>query len=133
MCGLADGGSIQAVLCQQVPCGAGAAEHILHAHAAHGGGQLLGQDGAHGFAQTADDVVLLGGDHLAALFGRLQDDLLVQRLDGVDVDDAGMDALGGQLLGSHTGVVKQPLIRPVAMMAMSLPSVICSPLPISKW
>ena len=105
MCGLADGGSIQAVLCQQVPGGAGAAEHILHAHAAHGGGQLLGQDGAHGFAQTADDVVLLGGDHLAALFGRLQDDLLVQRLDGVDVDDAGMDALGGQLLGSDAGLV----------------------------
>ena len=49
--------------------------------------------------------MLLGGDHLAALFGRLQDDLLVQRLDGVDVDDAGMDALGGQLLGSDAGLV----------------------------
>ncbi len=38
-------------------------------------------------------------------FGRLEDDLLVQRLDGVDVDDAGVDALGGQLLGSHAGLV----------------------------
>ncbi len=40
-----------------------------------------------------------------------------------------MNALSGQLLRSHAGLLT---IRPVAMMAMSLPSVICSPLPISK-
>ena len=49
--------------------------------------------------------MLLGGDDLAALLCSLEDDLLVQRLDGVDVDDAGMDALGGQLLGSDAGLV----------------------------
>ena len=54
MGGLADGGSVQTELLQQVPCGAGAAEHVLHAHAAHGSGQLLAEDGADSFAQTAD-------------------------------------------------------------------------------
>ena len=62
---LADGCGVEAVLLQQVPCRAGAAELVLHAHAAHGGGQLLGQNSTHGFAQTADDVVLLGGDDFA--------------------------------------------------------------------
>ena len=98
---LADGGSVQTELLQQIPCGAGAAEHVLHAHAAHGSGQLLAQNGADGLAQTADDVVLLGGDDLAALLSSLEDDLFVQGLDGVDVDDPGVDALGSQLLGSH--------------------------------
>jgi hypothetical protein len=42
---------------------------------------------------------------LAALLCSLEDDLLVQRLDGVDVDDPGVDALSGQLLRSHAGFV----------------------------
>ena len=86
MSGLADGGGIQTILTQQVPGRAGAAELVLHAHAAHGGGQLLRENCAHSFAQTADDVVLLGSDDLAAVLGSLEDDLLVQGLDGVDVD-----------------------------------------------
>ena len=44
------------------------------------GGQLFAQHGADGLAQTADDIVLLGGDDLAALLCSLEDDLLVQRL-----------------------------------------------------
>ena len=95
---LADGGCVQTELLQQVPCGAGAAEHVLHAHTAHGSGQLLAQNGADGFAQTADDVVLLGGDDLAALLGSLEDDLLVQGLDGVDVDDPGVDCLSQRIM-----------------------------------
>ena len=54
MSGLADGGGIQAVLTQQVPGRARAAELVLHAHTAHGGGQLLRENCAHSFAQTAD-------------------------------------------------------------------------------
>ena len=42
---LADGGSIQTVELQQIPCRAGAAEHVLHAYAAHRGGQLFAQHG----------------------------------------------------------------------------------------
>ena len=49
--------------------------------------------------------MLLGGDDLAALPGSLEDDVLIQRLDGVDVDDAGVDALGGQGLGGLAGLV----------------------------
>ena len=104
MSGLADGRCIQTVQLEQVPCGAGAAELVLHAHAADRSRQLLAQDGADGLAQTADDAVLLGGDDLAALLGGLEDDFLIQRLDGVDVDDPGVDALGSQLLGSQAVV-----------------------------
>ena len=82
MSGLADGRCIQTVQLEQVPCGAGAAELVLHAHAADRGRQLLAQDGADSLAQAADDAVLLGGDDLAALLGGLEDDFLVQRLDG---------------------------------------------------
>ena len=82
------------------------------------GGQLFAQHGADGLAQTADDIVLLGGDDLAALLCSLEDDLLVQRLDGVDVDDPGMDASAA----SCSAAMRASLtIRPVAMMAMSLP------------
>ena len=56
------------------------------------GRQLLAEQGADSLAQTADDVMLLGGDDLTALPGSLEDDVLIQRLDGVDVDDAGVDA-----------------------------------------
>ena len=35
----------------------------------------------------------------------VQDQLLVQGLDGVDVDDPGADALGGQVLGGDAGLV----------------------------
>ena len=118
-CSLADGGSVQTIQLEQIPGRAGAAELILHAHTADGGGALLAQDGTDSLAQTADDTVLLGSDDLAALLGRLEDDVLIQGLNGVDVDDPGVDALGSQLL--------------VATMAMSSPSVICSPLPSSKW
>ena len=82
------------------------------------------------FAQTADNVVLLGSDDLAALLSSLDDDLLVQGLDGVDVDDPGVDTLGSQLLGSMRASLT---ISRSAMMAISLPSVSCSPLPSSKW
>ena len=75
-------GGGQAELLQQLPAGAGAAELVVDADPAHGGGPLLDQQGAHRLAQAADDAVLLGGDDLAALLGGLEDDLLVQRPDG---------------------------------------------------
>ena len=82
------------------------------------GGQLLAQNGADSLAQTADDAVLLGGDDLAALLGGLEDDLLIQRLDGVDVDDPGVDASAASCSAARRASLT---IRPVAMMAMSLP------------
>ena len=77
-CSLADGGSVQTIQLEQIPGRAGAAELILHAHTADGGGALLAQDGTDSLAQTADDIVLLGSDDLAALLGRLEDDVLIQ-------------------------------------------------------
>ncbi len=68
------------------------------------GWAAFAQHGTDSLAQTADDAVLLGGDDLAALLCSLEDDLLVQRLDGVDVDDPGVDALSGQLLQQPYGL-----------------------------
>src|SRR5699024_5207199 len=56
-------------------------------------------------AQAADDAVLLAGDDLPAVPGGVQDQLLVQGLDGVDDDDPGADALGGQVPGGDAGLV----------------------------
>ena len=50
MSGLADGRRIQTVQLEQVPCGAGAAELVLHADAADRGGQLLAEQGADSLA-----------------------------------------------------------------------------------
>ena len=69
---LADGGSIQTVELQQVPCRAGAAEHVLHAYAAHRRGQLFAQHGADGLAQTADDEYKIAIEELNAAYAALE-------------------------------------------------------------
>lgn len=104
-------------------------EHILDAYAAHFGRALLAQHGGHRFAQTTQDAVLLAGDDGTALPRRLDDQFLVQRLDGAEVDDSGLDALVFQLFSDGEA---SPTSRPVAKIATSLPSVSCSPLPISN-
>ena len=100
----------QAELLEQGSGGAGVAELVVDADAAHGGGQLLAQNAAHGLAQAAQDVVLLAGDDLAALLGRLQHQLLVQGLDGGHVDDPGGDALLLQGLGGLQGLGHQQAV-----------------------
>ena len=64
---------------------------------------LAHQDVGHGVAQTADDAVLLDGDDLAALFSPFGDARSVDGLDGVDVDDGGVDAFLGELLRGGEG------------------------------
>ena len=49
--------------------------------------------------------MLFAGDHGAAFLGGLQHDFLVQRLDGAQVDDTGLDALVFQLFGGDEGLV----------------------------
>ena len=66
---------------------------------------LTHQDVGYGIAQTADDAVLLDGDDLAALFSPFGDARSVDGLDGVDVDDGGVDALAREHFGSHQGFV----------------------------
>ena len=48
---------------------------------------------------TGQDVGLFGGDDRTGFLRGLQNQLGVERLDGVHIDDAGGDALGGQLFG----------------------------------
>ena len=62
----------QAELLEQVGGGAGVSELVVDADAAHQGGALLAEQGAHRLTQAADDGVLLAGDDLSALLGRLQ-------------------------------------------------------------
>ena len=70
-----------------------------------GDGALFAQHGGHGLAQTAQDAVLLADDDGTALFGRFDDQFLVQRLDGAQVDHPGLDALVLQLLGGNEGLI----------------------------
>ena len=89
-----DTGCIHAVLGEQVGVLAGLGERIRDADKLRRRSRAApGKHLRHGAAEAAVDVVLLGGDDLAALPGSLEDDVLIQRLDGVDVDDAGMDCL----------------------------------------
>ena len=76
-----------------------------YADAADRGGQLLAEQRADSLAQTADDAVLLDGDDLAALFSPFGDARSVDGLDGVDVDDGGVDAIACERFGSHQGLV----------------------------
>ena len=66
---------------------------------------LTHQDVGHGVAQTADDAVLLDGDDLAALFSPFGDARSVDGLDGVDVDDGGVDAIACERFRSHQGFI----------------------------
>ena len=47
--------------------------------------------------------MLFAGDDLAALLGRLENNLLVEGLDGADVDNAGVDAFSSEVLRSCQG------------------------------
>lgn len=68
-----------------------------------GHGAVLAEELGHGGTQTADDVVLLGGDDGTGLLGGGQEQLLIQGLDGVEVQDPGGDALGGEDVGGLQG------------------------------
>ena len=60
---------------------------------------LLAQDVGNGAAQATDHRVLLDGHDVAGLGGALDDQVGIDGLDGVHVDDLGVDALGSELLG----------------------------------
>ena len=65
---------------------------------------FLADHSADSLAQAADDVVLFHGDNAAGFLGSLDDDLPVNGLDGMDVDDPGVDAGGFQCLGGLDGL-----------------------------
>ncbi len=60
---------------------------------------VLAQDFGDGAAETAIDVVLFGGDDGAGFPGAVDQQVAVDRLDGMDVDHPRPDALVGEDLG----------------------------------
>src|SRR5262245_15057859 len=76
--------------------GAGFAEDVGDAVAADADGGDVGQGLDDGAAEAAGDLVVLDGEDAAGLAGGAGQELDVDGLDGVDVDDAGADAVGGQ-------------------------------------
>ena len=89
----------QAVLTQHVGSLAGLTEPVVDADLAEFAADLAHQYIGHSVTQTSDDAVLLHGNDIAALFGVLRHALRVNGLDGVYVDDADLDTLGGEQLG----------------------------------
>lgn len=83
---------------------AGMAELVIDADAAQLRRALFAEHSRDCLSKAADDVVLFAGDDLAALLGCLQDDLLVEGLNGADVDDAGVDAFFGEVLRQLSGL-----------------------------
>ena len=75
------------------------AEHVVDANLGDGGGAHLAEVRGHSLPQAAHDVVLLHGDNAARLLGCLAHQLRIQGLDGVHIDEAGVDA--GGLQGLH--------------------------------
>ena len=64
--------------------GAGAAELVVHTVTHHGYGAGSGQELADCAAQAADNIGFLGGDDGTGLLSGLQQQLFVQRLNGVE-------------------------------------------------
>ena len=66
----------------------------------------LGERREHGVAQAALGPVVLDGDDAAGRPGRLDRVAGVERLDRVEVDDACLDAVGGERLGGGQCLVQ---------------------------
>jgi len=77
---------------------AAAAELVVYAVAHDGHRAVLRDELGNSSAETAQHVRLFRGDDGAGLLGSLQNQLGVERLDGVHVDDAGGDAVLGEQL-----------------------------------
>ena len=75
---------------------AAAAEAVAHTDAEDGDRAGLGDDLCHSRAEAAENVGLFRGDYAAGLTGGRNDGLLIERLDGVDVEYCGGNALGGE-------------------------------------
>src|SRR5207245_258728 len=95
---LGDAVGVEAVLGVE-PLGVAGLAEAHHAQALDRRGHDLAQELAHRAPEPAVDGMVLDGDHAPGLARREQEGLLVERLDGGDIDDLGVDAVGGELLG----------------------------------
>ena len=89
---------------QELGTRAGLAEGVVDTDLLERCRALLAQDVGNGTAQTTDHGVLLDGHDVAGLGSALDDQVGVDGLDGVHVDDLGIDALGSELLGGLEGL-----------------------------
>ena len=83
---------IQTVLLYQSSSGTGLTEDILHADLLHRHGMICAQTVADSASQSTNHGMLFHGHYLAGLLGAVNDDLLVQRLDGTDIYNLCTDA-----------------------------------------
>ena len=97
--------AIQLVLLKQLYCRAGLAEYVVYADLLYRSRKLLTKYIANCAAKAADDRMLFCSYYLASLLCGLQDDLLVQRLDGVDIDYLCGNTLCRQLLSRFQSAV----------------------------
>lgn len=104
-------------------------EYVLHADLDDRNGAFLGNNVSNCGAKSADNAVFLNGDDPAGLLCCLDDDVAVDGLDGVDIDNASVNALLLECLAASRA---SDTIRPVAMIVTSLPSLSWIPLPTSN-
>ena len=68
-------------------------EYVLHADLDDRNRAFLGNNVSNCGAKSADNAVFLNGDDPAGLLCCLDDDVAVDGLDGVDIDNASVNAL----------------------------------------
>ena len=91
--GCKDARGIQAVLSKNLKCWSGLAIGVLNTDNLNGNRCALGKSLANRAAQTADYGVFLNSHNLAGLCCRSGNQLSIQRLNGVNVDNLGVDTL----------------------------------------
>ena len=88
----------QAVLLTQEALRANLAEAVLYADHFHRNRAVLDDNVSHRRTQAALDLMVLSSNDRAALLGRVDDQLLIERLPGEHIDDLGGNTLGLELL-----------------------------------
>lgn len=90
--------AVEFVFCKKSDCRAGLSEDVLYTDFLHWNRAFLCQCIADCASKSSDHGVLFYGYDFAGLFCCCNDQLLIQRFDGVDVDDLGINAVCGKFL-----------------------------------
>ena len=88
--------AVEFVFCKKSDCRAGLSEDVLYTDFLHRNRAFLCQCVADCASKSSDDGVLFYGYDFTGLFCCCYDQLLIQRFDGVDVDDFCIDAVSGK-------------------------------------
>lgn len=85
--------AVEFVFCKKSDCRAGLSEDVLYTDFLHWNRAFLCQCIADCASKSSDHGVFFYGYDFAGLFCCCNDQLLIQRFDGVDVDDLGINAV----------------------------------------